>query len=194
MQPAEIYDILKTNWHDYRNLVPARHLQTIQRIRGLDPGLKGIAIRLALSSLGVLRDGGMVFISGPVGVGKTISAVILAIVFQEKCRQNFRIIQSSDILKNEFTGRQTYVDWRSLVIVDDLGREYFRADNDFGPNIYENYFDTSYREKFPRIFTTNLTTDEFQARYGPRVYDRCREVATWLTVEEPNGSFRGREN
>jgi len=173
--------------------IPRKHLETVKQIYYLMPGLDGNAIKLALGTLGNLKNGEMIFISGPIGVGKTIAAIVLALVFVKTGNKLFRFHSSREILKQDFDKDEDVNNyWGGVIIVDDFGHEYFREDNNWGQDVWEDFIDTAYRESLPRIFTTNLTPDEIRKKYGERIYDRIKEVGIWLTIVEPGGSFRGR--
>ncbi len=192
----DIITIIRDNWKYASKRIPGKHRKTLRGLNLLIPGFDGNAIRLSVAELPKLLNGGMVFISGPVGVGKTIGAIILAILFTGKTNRRFTIINSRDVLKNDFKERWEREDWSNdpgLIVVDDFGQEHFRADNDYGRDVWEDFIDTSYREGYPRIYTTNLKPEEVRAKYGDRVYDRLKEVGVWITVTEPGGSFRGRK-
>lgn len=194
MTKKDIMTIISDNWIYSNKRIPRKHRKTLQALPHLIPGFEGNAIRLSLAELPCLLAGGMIFISGPVGVGKTIGAIVLAILFTAKAERHFKIINSRDVLKNEFKERFEREDWSNfpgLIVIDDFGQS--RKDSEFELDVWDEFIDIAYREGYPRIYTTNLKPEEVRAKYGDRVYDRLKEVGVWITVTEPGGSFRGRK-
>ena len=192
--PEEIISEIRRNVSYYREIVPAHHFEVLAKLKSRTPGFQGHAIQTSIKQLDYLGRGGMVFISGPVGVGKTVAAFVLAIAWSKTLGRSFLFTTSRDILKNEFDkDKIDFEKYSNLVIIDDLGREFISESNAWGTDVFEALIDRSYSHKLPRIFTTNLTPDEIRERYGARVYDRMRESAKWLTVAEPGGSLRGKE-
>ena len=87
-----------------------------------------------------------------------------------------------------------YSDWSNvmryqLMIVDDLGTEP-REVMEFG-NVYTPLIDlitTRYEEQLYTIFTTNLTPEQLEEKYGKRIVDRLNEMVEKVVFE--NESYR----
>ena len=62
----------------------------------------------------------------------------------------------------------------SMMVIDDLGVEYLDKNGYFNHRLDE-LIDDRYSNYRKTIITTNLNSEDFQARYGARVADRIRE-------------------
>jgi hypothetical protein len=101
-----------------------------------------------------------------------------------KSRVRFKFHRAFDILKDAVkTDSRVLAKYGGLVIIDDLGREYF-TDKGFGIAEWDAFFDIRYSELLPTLITTNMTPEEFQEKYNVRIYDRLRQIAEWLTISE----------
>lgn len=108
--------------------------------------------------------------------------------FWKNPRPNFKILRASDILKDAVRmDSRTVAKFRGLLVIDDLGREYF-TDKGFGIAEWDAFFDIRYCDMLPTIATTNMTPEEFVQKYNRRIYDRLKECAEWLTIT--GGSLR----
>ena len=183
--------------------LPKRHVQTMQNIRTVKPGIDSPIFLKCIENIQHLADGGILMLSGKYGCGKTFAAccmVPIYLVATGKCREDHNEIQDEDgnwITKQD--GYRFYNDWQfvtshsilkaafnesdlfgtsDLLIVDDIGWEHF-TDKGFGISEWDRFFDIRYRNMLPTILTTNLTVTEFQEKYTKRIYDRLRECAVW---------------
>ena len=68
-------------------------------------------------------------------------------------------------------------------MLDDLGAEYVDAKGSFLVDLDE-LIDTYYGDERPLVITTNLTKDDFKARYGARIERRVRECGKWLSFSK----------
>jgi len=185
------YDIVRNNIKYFDNQIPRKHLKILASLDKLSPGFASNAIKLGFKSLGHLTRGGILVFSGAAGHGKTIGACACGICYAIALNIRLHFVTAHQVLQDEFSNDEwLYRDFRGLVIVDDLGREYFK-DSGWGLSVWDAFIDAAYSNEYPRIFTTNLTPEELRDRYQERIYDRLREVATWLTIVEPSGSLRG---
>lgn len=78
-----------------------------------------------------------------------------------------------------------------MIIIDDLGeepREVIVYGMPQTPVI--DLLSHRYAAQLTTVITTNLNTDEIQSKYGPRIYDRFREMAELVVFK--NDSYRGK--
>jgi DNA replication protein DnaC len=150
----------------------------------------------------VKQDHFAVMFVGVPGCGKTVMA---GIMFDMLCKQHkncwalsahelytgyLKAINSKDEDKSILVDRANNCMLNSLVLLDDLGCE---MDTDssrtYFANILSIQYDNYNASKFNRtIITTNLDSEQIQARYGLRVLDRIYEH--YQIVKFHNGSFR----
>ena len=96
----------------------------------------------------------------------------------------FKFHRAFDILKDAIrTDSRALAKSKQLVIIDDLGREYF-TDRGFGIAEWDAFFDIRYSELYPTLITTNMTPEEFTEKYNERIYDRLKQIAEWITIKE----------
>ena len=108
---------------------------------------------------------------------------IFKAAINEGFRDNgFRWVKAEDVIQLEWSRYDSGYEY--LLIIDDLGRDYFKPDSDFGPRRWDELFDARYRDFLPTIITTNLTPKEFEARYGKRNRSRLREWGIWIEIAE----------
>lgn len=126
--------------------------------------------------------GGILVLSGPTGVGKTVAA----------CRWAYRVTMDRGyavtfVTAAAFAAQSRYSDERRALlshrhlILDDLGAEYLDAKGSLLADIDE-LVDTHYRHRTHLAITTNATKNVFEARYGARVMDRLRECGRWISM------------
>ena len=96
----------------------------------------------------------------------------------------FLLIEAPDYLKDAArTDSRTAARFGGLFVLDDLGIEYY-TDSGFGAAEWDSLIKARYRLELPTIITTNLTLAQFKERYDVRIYDRLKECATWITINE----------
>lgn len=89
-----------------------------------------------------------------------------------------------DILKDALrTDSRILARKKLLLIIDDLGRDYF-TDRGWGISEWYSLFNIRYSGRLPTLITTNLTPEEFVDKYNEPIYDRLKEIATWVTINE----------
>ncbi len=124
------------------------------------------------------QNGGILVLSGPVGSGKTVAAVWLALRLP---RLPIFVRASELAVASRYGGeRNEWFDAMSL-IVDDLGAEHVTEKGAFIADI-DQLADTFYADRRHLVITTNATAKIFAERYGQRVADRLRESGTWIPV------------
>jgi len=138
------------------------------------------------------EDSRWFFICGPVGVGKShLAACIFNAVKATRCGWVERWIIASQMVEMLSPGDRRSVWRRRLVeanplVIDDIGGEYR---TEWGEAEIEYVISRRYDKQRMTILTSNLSPEKLGERYGERVIDRIREVATILTLVGP--SYRG---
>ncbi|MGN6107262.1 MAG: hypothetical protein ACTHU0_19295 [Kofleriaceae bacterium] len=128
---------------------------------------------------------GIVVLSGPPGCGKTVAACWWA--WQQNWPPQFvRATTFAATSRYSNDERRAWLNANALVL-DDLGAEYSDAKGSFLVDLDE-LVDVYYSNRRQLVITTNCTSNDFQDRYGGRIYDRLRECGTWLSVS--SGSLR----
>lgn len=117
-----------------------------------------------------------VFISGKTGLGKTHLSLAIA---ERLLKMNWNVLYGSainfmDKIESEHFGRSegdtlsVLLD-ADLLILDDLGTEY---DKQFCTSTVYNIINTRLSKCIPTIISTNLTPQEIEKRYEPRIVSR----------------------
>lgn len=124
-------------------------------------------------------DGGILVLSGPAGVGKTVAACWWA----NQCDRLPTFMRASEFATISRYDEEARALWQKAhgLILDDLGAEYLDPKGSFLVDLDE-MIDTFYAEKTDLVITTNCDKATFKARYGNRIVDRLAEAGTWLTV------------
>lgn len=138
--------------------------------------------------------------NGKTTLAKAISSLIGFLTERENGysgRQTMRFVTAKDICRlcaasEKF--KEQYDDYNSLfaeplMIIDDLGeepREVMVYGMIHTPLI--DILSERYAKQRVTIVTTNLETDELKAKYGPRIYDRLKEMLISVVFE--NNSYR----
>ncbi len=93
-----------------------------------------------------------------------------------------------EVIANALAGDylESLMSFDGLLVIDDLGMEYFREDTGWGNSLWDEVFDRRYSERAPMLVTTNLTQAEFAARYGERIASRIQEAGGWIEVKGKN--------
>lgn len=65
------------------------------------------------------------------------------------------------------------------LVIDDLGAEYLDK-NGFYAALLDEVLNERYSARLPTVLTTNLTKEDFKARYGERIAGRIRETGTFV--------------
>jgi DNA replication protein DnaC len=130
---------------------------------------------------------GIAILAGPPGTGKTTAAAWWALHQPAFAPEFMRATELAAASRFDKEVRARWARAQGLVL-DDVGAEYADAKGSFRVDLDE-LVDVLYGAERLLVITTNLTRDDFRARYGERVVDRLREVGTWITVVGP--SMRG---
>jgi len=125
-------------------------------------------------------DRRIVVLSGPVGVGKTVSAV--------RWLMNHGGLSPCFTRAGDFEARGRYSHvWRSEwqnasgMILDDMGAEYKDSKGNLLADL-DTLIDTFSVGAGKLVITTNLSWDDFQARYEERISSRIVGSAKWVNV------------
>jgi len=115
---------------------------------------------------------GVLVLSGSTGVGKTVSA-------SRHCAtsggERPRFVAAPALLHSRFdTASLRGLHSASMQLLDDLGCEDGRA-----MEFWDGYFEQIYNRRGRVIVTTNLTIEEFTARYGARLRSRLAAMGKW---------------
>lgn len=131
-------------------------------------------------------DVGIVVVSGPKGVGKTVAVTWWA----AQRRDRVRFVRASELLASSRYDREARDDlFSSALVVDDLGAEYADQKGSFAADLDE-LVDVFYSQMRPLLITTNCNQQEFRERYGERIADRLRECGRWISMT--GDSLRGK--
>ena len=212
MNRAQAIETLKFSCSNRRSRIPVRVYDVLMNIENLTPGLDGAVIQKARKQFEFLwqydektreRKGGLVVLAGPVGIGKTVAATFLACMMVEadsysdgdrrhsiRNAPEFWFVPAQMIVDNAYSKDvvpngmkpNRLKDLRSILVVDDIGREYIKKDG-WSMTVVDEFFDSRYRENLPTIATTNLNEYEFKERYGERIWDRFQEWGRWIYSE-----------
>ncbi len=131
-------------------------------------------------------DKNIAVLSGGPGLGKTVAVA----AWMRETGTAMRFLRASTFAtmsRYEQDSREQVFNARALCL-DDLGAEYLDAKGSFLVDLDE-LIDTFYGNRRPLAITTNLTSQDFKARYGKRIEDRIRECGEWITVT--GSSMRG---
>lgn len=175
----DLYKVLER----YNLLIPKRIIGLIQE--KLIHHTEGLS--QANDSLEYLISGEILILSGDPGCGKTVASIYAGLNFSARTQTMFYFMTSREYLKCQFNGGTVIINGielqpegiEALLIVDDLGREYFK-DTGWGIDQWDSFFDKRYRDKLPTIITTNMTPEELVDKYNERILDRLRECGIWI--------------
>jgi len=133
---------------------------------------------------------GIVVISGPKGVGKTVSATWLAAARTEP----WRFVRAASLLASSRYDRPERDQlFAGPLVLDDLGAEYADPKGSFLVDLDE-LVDVFYGAMRPLVITTNVLASEpasepggkprypFRERYGERIADRLHECGRWVSM------------
>lgn len=123
-------------------------------------------------------DIGIVVLSGPKGVGKTVAATWWAASRRDRVGFLRAATFASESRYDRDERRELF---SHPLVLDDLGAEFADAKGSFLVDLDE-LIDTYYGDMRPLMITTNCTGEEFRARYGERIADRLRECGRWISL------------
>ena len=139
-----------------------------------------------------LRRGYGLIYSGLPGTGKShlAAAIMQAIMPKHQalyltCMGMIRAVRGtwrkdSDSSESEILARFGSI---PLLVLDEVGVQY---GTDGEQTIIFELMDRRYREMMPTILLTNQNAKGFSEFVGERVYDRLREISTWVTFDWPS--------
>lgn len=147
----------------------------------------------AVLALPSLSPTGISVLAGTVGAGKTYAAHCWLLQSWQRpdewLARGLRMITAG-----EFAAQSRYKDkFQPLVkakrlVLDELGAEYTDAKGSFSCD-FDQLIDLRWRAKAPTVITTNLSMQDFRARYGERAFDRVRDDGEWIYCKRE--SLRG---
>lgn len=123
-----------------------------------------------------------VVLAGPIGVGKSVAAAVLAREFIEKHGGGWVIWRHAGELARigHFDEERAKArEQCDLLVVDDLGTE-FLDNNSWLAAQLEVLFYQRHGNRRLTVVTTNLTALQFRERYSPRLVDRIRELGAFV--------------
>jgi DNA replication protein DnaC len=85
----------------------------------------------------------------------------------------------------------TWADWAKLVpllVLDDLGRERHEGEKDPARAVLVTVMDARHRNKFPMLWTSNLSADELTSVYGAALASRI--LGSWPAYEVEGADLR----
>lgn len=135
-----------------------------------------------------LSTGASLVLSGPVGTGKShlAAAVMLQVLSPKRWAQyvtcmdmirRVRATWSKGSDESEEDVLRVLGERVELLVIDEVGVQY---GTDGEKTVLFDVLDRRYREMRPTILLTNLGREQFEEAVGQRVFDRLREVATWV--------------
>ena len=122
---------------------------------------------------------------GGVGSGKSTAAAEYAVEFAVHCDAKPLWVRAVEASRMSAFGEQAearFSAWRraALLIIDDLGTEMMTAT---WQQALDDVMDFRYQHALPTILPSNLTAEEFKARYGERISDRIRHDGTVRSID-----------
>ena len=160
--------------------VPSRLVEVIESGEGLD---ETRALSIARS-----QTSGILVLSGPRGVGKTLAAVwwLMRTDFPDPrfvTPERRRFLDAPALARwpRYDDAKMTELERARALVIDDIGLEYDDTKGAFR-SLFDALVNARYAADLPTCVTTNLTADEFKLRYGERVADRIRETGRFAAL------------
>ena len=131
-----------------------------------------------------------IIIYGNTGTGKTLIFELLRRVINPKDSQYFLIRNTLDIVLNfNIEGHASFRHHDKFnMMYDDLGNEnkgvFYGDDVDVFEKLIQFRYDLYRSKQLRTFFTTNLTQDELQEKYGPRVWSRLKEMCSHVILDD----------
>jgi hypothetical protein len=159
---------------------------------------KGLRKTGALDAIQAPPEGAhLIVLSGGVGCGKTTAASWWLWHGAHGHRQYARTGPPRFVAVSWFARHSRYeyerfdaLERARALVVDDLGMEYADAKGSFVADL-DALLDARYRNLLPTVLTTNLESDDFMERYGPRLRSRIHEFGCFINVNGPDLRRRG---
>ena len=169
---------------------PAKDLE-IALADDLRPTKALAAARRALESLAGERPTLLLVIAGRPGTGKTTAAAWW--LMQRRPRSRFVRTRSPRFLDAARLARwprydeerMTEIERAEALVVDDLGVEFDDVKGAFR-SLLDELVNSRYAAQLPTLLTTNLSAEQFKARYGERIADRIRECGAFVGDAGPS--------
>jgi DNA replication protein DnaC len=151
--------------------VPLRSLLALDASRETD------AIRAARAFVDGPDKCGFLILAGTKGTGKTVAAAWLCAERHGTFLDVARLCRINRYDEAQMRPLETC----RLLVLDDLGQEFSDAKGSFAATL-DGIINARYGAMLKTVITTNLTADDFKARYGERVADRIRECGRFIPV------------
>jgi len=209
MTDPDFKTILKAITERRRSILPPRIYNVLNALN-----VEADGIVQACKWIVHLMEGKCIVFSGPIGSGKTVSAAFMACYWTwlAACRPVYEALKADPEIKGDslrimeeaihvshhrarfkwvVAKEVIQIEWHELdsgyeglLIIENLGREYWKPGSDYAPCRWDDLFDIRYSRYLPTIITTNLTPTEFKTRYGKHNGSRLREWGIWTEIVE----------
>jgi DNA replication protein DnaC len=145
-----------------------------------------------------LKRGNGIVLVGAHGIGKTWNAAAIA---RAALRHSVKVlfVTAQDLVDSfkpdakRFDDDTTMLEAlrsRRLLVIDDLGEEYRTANSGYAETTITNLIRYRVQHNLSTVLTTNLTAEDVETIYGPRLRSLLNEVG--FAVEPPGGDRRRR--
>ena len=179
MNNLDAYDEREAAQRATEAIIEARHAgvpAAVMALISVEASLKPTPAREAVLEFMAQAPGTLV-LAGPVGTGKTVAAC------EAFLRQRGLFVRAAHLSRLGWFDEDAWRPYEraALLVVDDLGSEYFDAKGG-GQAQWETFFDLRHSELRRTICTTNLTAEEFKSRYSEKWRDRLAERGAFVRV------------
>src|SRR5690606_14048119 len=128
------------------------------------------------------EDGKGIIFNGPVGRGKSLSAMKIVMKLVDKgysgyfltIKELFEMIKKS-WNDEEYVKLKNHIYNCDFLVVDDLGTEYVKKDSDWAITELDALMRYRYYKKLPLIITTNSPLEKLEAKYAQRIISLFHE-------------------
>ena len=123
------------------------------------------------------------FIFGGTGTGKTYALYALTVKFGMKIRNYSNILER---VYNDLNNKYYYLKSISddkYVVIDDIGTE---KHTEYNQDILYTLINDVYMAKKRLFISTNLTPEEFEEKYGERIFSRLCEMCEFVEFTGPD--------
>jgi DNA replication protein DnaC len=141
-----------------------------------------------------LEDGRGIIFNGPVGRGKSLSAMKILMNLIDKGYSGYFITikELLDMIKKswkdeEFEKTKNHIYNCQFLVIDDLGTEYKKEGSDWAITELDGLMRHRYYKKLPLITTTNSNIEMLTAKYAQRIVSLFQErslIATIVSLED----------
>lgn len=211
MKPHEAVDLITFGARQRSDAIPGQFLPLLQNFGSANPGIKHPLLYKVMGDIDGRRhldNGGLIIISGDVGVGKTVTALILGLLTglwenitmgDGTSTTRFRRPRLFYTSAPQYLDKQFEKDWKkgvpplkdteSMLILDDFGNEFFPPGGARETKINE-LLDTRYRERLPTVITTNKSEAEIRGTYSEHIVSRLFDKEWSLMVVHHGDDMR----